>query len=122
VDVAVTGSCEAAPAADSTGPAAPEPVVPGDGLTLSCRAAQNLAWLPASDPSGIAEYRMQVQTHAGDNAWHDVDGSVFTGITDKQTSVGVSCGWYYRWRVRALDGAGNLGNWSGWSEFAITLG
>ena len=95
--------------------------MPANGLTLGCQPSQNLAWLPVSDDSGIAEYRVQVQRHGGDNNWQDVPGSVFAGIGGKQTSVEVECGWYYRWRVRAVDGAGNVGSWSGWSEFAITL-
>lgn len=132
VDVAVSGSCETpvpvgttppppAEVGDTTPPPTPEPAVPANGLTLGCRSSQNLAWLPVSDDSGIAEYRVQVQRHGGDNNWQDVPGSVFAGIGGKESSVEVECGWYYRWRVRAVDGAGNVGSWSGWSEFAITL-
>jgi hypothetical protein len=33
----------------------------------------------------------------------------------------VECGWYYRWRVRAVNGAGLAGEWSGWFLFTITL-
>jgi hypothetical protein len=50
-----------------------------------------------------------------------VSGSVFGGITDKQRSIPVECGWTYRWRVRAVDGVGNVGSWSAWSSFIITL-
>ena len=121
VDVAVRGSCETPVPQDTQPPPAPEPAVPANGLSISCKASQNLVWLPVNDDSGIAEYRVQVQRHSGDNNWTDVPGSVFTGIQGKQNSIGVECGWYYRWRVRAADGAGNLGPWSGWSEFAVTL-
>lgn len=124
VDIAVTGSCVTptrTPVPDNTPPPAPTPQVPANPSTLSCRASQNLVWLPVSDPSGIAQYQVQVQRHWGDNNWQDVTGSIFTGITDKQLSVSVECGWYYRWRVRAVDGAGNIGPWSGWSLFTITL-
>jgi hypothetical protein len=124
VDIAVTGACVTPtppPPLDATPPPAPTPAVPADGLSIACKASQNLAWLPVNDPSGIAEYRVQVQRHAGDNNWQDVSGSVFTGIQDKQKTVSVECGWYYRWRVRAVDGAGNVGPWSGWWDFAITL-
>jgi hypothetical protein len=123
VDIAVSGACVTpVPPQDTTPPDAPTPVVPNNDLSLSCRASQNLAWLPVNDPSGIAEYRLQVQRHSGDNNWQDVPGSVFSGISDKQKSVTVECGWYYRWRVRAVDGAGNTGPWSGWWRFSITLG
>jgi hypothetical protein len=106
---------------DSTPPPAPVLAVPDNGLTLACRAAQSLVWQPVSDPSGIARYEIQVQRHSGDNNWKDVPGSVFSA-TDKSMNLSVECGWYYRWRVRAVDGAGNVGSWSGWSLFTVTLG
>jgi len=126
VDISVTGSCitpdvpPPAPEVDTTPPDAPSPAVPDNGLTLSCRASQNLVWLPVDDKSGIAEYQVQVQRHSGDNNWQAApSGSI--SVSDKTTSVPVECGWYYRWRVRAIDGAGNASGWSGWSQFAITL-
>jgi len=123
VDVKVNGVCATPTIPDSTPPPAPSPAVPANGgAPLSCRGSQTLAWLPVEDESGIDEYRVQVQRHSGDNNWQDVSGSVFTGLNDKQMNVGVECGWYYRWRVRAVDGLGNVGAWSGWSTFAITLG
>ncbi len=73
------------------------------------------------DESGIEEYQVQVQRHSGDNNWQDVSGSTFS-VGDKQMNLSVECGWYYRFRVRAVDGVGNVGDWSGWSGFAITLG
>jgi len=122
VDVRVNGSCVTPVPADSEPPPVPEPAVPGNGLSLSCRGSQNLVWLPVSDPSKIAEYRVQVQRQSGDGNWQAAPGGTITGIHDKQTSISVECGWYYRWRVRALDGVGNLSGWSGWSEFSVTLG
>lgn len=122
LDILVNGSCETPtsppPPADTTAPPAPMPVVPDNGLTLSCRASQSLAWLPVNDPSGISQYQVEVQRHAGDNNWQSV-GSM--SISDKTTSSSVECGWYYRWRVRAVDGSGNVGGWSGWWQFSITL-
>jgi len=41
---------------------------------------------------------------------------------DKQMNLSVECGWYYRFRVRAIDGVGNVGAWSGCSTFSIALG
>jgi hypothetical protein len=120
LDIEVSGSCPE-PEQDTTPPPAPTPAVPGNGLTLSCRSSQDLAWVPVDDPSGIAEYQVQVQRHSGDNNWQDVPGSIFGGIAGKQTSISVECAWYYRWRVRAVDGEGNVGPWSGWWQFTITL-
>ncbi len=129
VDISVSGVCETPtpednnppPAADTTPPPAPELVVPGNGLTLACRGSQSMAWLPVSDPSGIARYEVQIERHAGDGSWQIVSGSPFSA-GDKSMSIPVECGWTYRWRVRAVDGAGNIGGWSGWFQYTITLG
>jgi hypothetical protein len=94
--------------------------VPANGLSIACKAAQSLVWLPVNDPSGISTYQVEVQRHAGDNNWQAAPGGDIS-LTDKTTSVPIECGWYYRWRVRAVDGVGNVGEWSGWSNFAITL-
>ena len=128
VDITVTGSCETPsptptkePEVDTTTPPAPAQAVPSNGLSIGCKSFQDLVWLPVSDKSGISEYQVQVQRHSGDNNWTDIPGSVFSGITAKQTNIGVDCGWYFRWRVRAKDGAGNMGPWSGWWQFVINL-
>lgn len=140
VDIAVSGSCDTPtppppsdtitdtppppppPPSDTTPPPAPTPAVPADGLSIACEGSQSLAWLPVDDPSGIAEYQVQVQRSPDNTNWQKVSGSPFGGIHDKQMSLSVECAWYYRWRVRAVDGAGNVGGWSGWSYFAVTLG
>jgi len=121
VDVAVNGDCVTPVPVDGEGPPAPQPAVPADGLSLGCKGSQNLVWLPVDDPSGIDGYEVQVQRQSGDNNWKGADGGG-SGIQGKQTDISVECGWYYRWRVRAVDGAGNIGGWSGWSSFSVTLG
>ena len=121
VDLTVTGSCATPTLVDSTPPPAPTLVVPADGLNIACKSSQTLTWLPVNDPSGILKYEVVVQRHSGDNNWQAAPGGQQV-LTDKTTSVPVECGWYYRWRVRALDGAGNVGSWSGWWQFTITLG
>jgi len=123
VDINVTGECvtpTSPPPQDTTPPPAPSPAVPQNGLTISCKGSQTLTWLPVDDPSGISGYQVEVQRHSGDNNWGAVGGSPFN-VGDKTVDVPVECGWYYRWRVRATDGAGNVGLWSGWSQFTITL-
>ena len=116
VNINVTGTC-----ADTDPPPAPVQAVPADGLSIGCKADQNLAWEPVSDPSGISQYQVQAQRHSGDAVWKEVSGSVFTGIADKQFNLPVECGWTYRWRVRAVDGADNVGPWTGWWDFVIVL-
>jgi hypothetical protein len=124
VDIPVNGECitptSSPPPQDTTPPASPAPAVPANGLTIACEASQSLVWLPVDDPSGIAKYHVQVQRQAGDGNWQDAPGGDIAAA-GKTTSVPVQCGWYYRWRVQAIDGAGNISEWSGWSEFSITL-
>jgi len=116
VNINVVGTCS-----DTTPPPAPAQAVPANGLTMSCKSYQNLVWMPVSDKSGISQYQVQAQRHSGDNNWSNVSGSVFTGIGDKQYNMYVECGWYYRWQVRAVDGEGNVGPWSGWWTFIDSL-
>jgi hypothetical protein len=122
VGISVSGSCETPePEQDTMPPPAPVLSVPGNGLSLDCRSNQNLVWQPVSDKSNISQYQVKVQRHSGDNNWSDISGSVFSGIPGKQHSVSVECGWYYRWRVLAVDGVGNVGSWSGWWTFTVNL-
>jgi hypothetical protein len=107
---------------DEQAPAAPAPTSPTGNPTLGCAGQVSLVWNPASDPSGIGEYRVEVQRHSGDNNWQSVSGSPWVGVGGTSLSVPVECGWYYRWRVLAVDGAGNVGSFSSWAAFAVTLG
>jgi len=114
--VNVVGSC-----ADTTPPPAPSQQVPTNGLSMACKSYQDLAWLPVSDESGISQYQVQAQRHGGDKNWSEVSGSVFGGIPGKSYHMYIECGWTYRWRVRAVDGEGNIGPWSGWWKFTDNL-
>jgi hypothetical protein len=126
VTINVSGVCETpdppTPVPDTTGPDAPTLLKPVDGEDLACTPSVMLRWSEADDPSGVSEYRVQVERHSGDNNWQSVSGSVFKGITQLEKEISVECGWYYRFRVRAIDGEGNLGDWSGWFTFADLLG
>lgn len=106
---------------DTTGPGAPSPQSPTGGILLGCVGSVSLQWSPASDPSGISQYNVELQRHSGDNNWGGASGSPFSGISGTSKSVSVECGWYYRWRVRAQDGAGNWGSFSSWATFAVSL-
>jgi hypothetical protein len=131
VDIGVTGDCNTptptptqtptSTPADTQGPAAPAPSKPVNGVSLSCVSSTTIMWNAVSDPSGIDQYQVEVQRHAGDNNWQAASGSPLTGIGGTSTSVSTECGWTYRWRVRAVDGAGNAGSWSEWFQFTIPL-
>ncbi|MBN1180347.1 MAG: hypothetical protein JXD18_14135 [Anaerolineae bacterium] len=103
---------------DTTAPPAPEPYVPADELVLTCRSEQNLVWLPVSDPSGVVYY-VKLEYLVSATEWGVVGG--YGPLNDKQVTVEVDCGLYYRWAVRAQDGAGNTGDWSEWFHFSVTL-
>lgn len=129
VTVAVSGECATAvpptntptPIPDTLGPNPPNQLKPVNGVSLSCTADVMLRWEAAADPSGIAEYRIEVQRHPGDNNWQPVSGSPFTGITGLERLLSVECGYTYRWRILAVDGPGNVGNWSNWFAFTVIL-
>lgn len=116
VNINVVGTC-----ADTTAPPAPNQTAPGNGSSLSCRSYQDVSWGAVSDYSGISQYQVQAQRHGGDNNWTNIPGSVFTGISGTAKNISVGCGYYYRWQVRAVDGEGNVGPWSGWWTFVDNL-
>jgi hypothetical protein len=105
---------------DTTPPPPPTPYVPADGLPIPCVSSQTLAWIPVSDPSGIAGYYVKLQRRASPaQKWQSA--GEWGPVIGKQVDVSVECGYYYRWAVRAQDGAGNYSDWSGWSHFSVTL-
>jgi hypothetical protein len=132
VDIAVKGACitvtppennpppEVPPStSDTTPPPVPSPVVPANGLELSCRSTQTLAWLPVSDPSGISGYYVKLEMEVKPGQWRSAGG--YGPISGKQVTVNVQCGGIYRWMVRAQDGAGNYSDWSAPSTFSVIL-
>lgn len=104
---------------DNTPPPVPVPVVPADGLILSCRLSQTLAWTLVTDPSGIQGYYVELEKEITAGQWDDA--GQWGPLSDKQVNVPVSCGIRYRWVVSAEDGAGNFSNWSTISHFAVEL-
>jgi hypothetical protein len=122
VTILVSGTCATpTPVPDTTAPNPPLQLKPVDGVTLTCTSSVMLRWEAPSDPSGISAYRVQVERHSGDNNWQTVSGSPFTGLSATEMTLSVECGWTYRWRVKAIDGAGNASSWSGWFTFIDPL-
>jgi hypothetical protein len=97
VDVLVT--------ADTTSPVATPPrvvLVAGSGAT-GARAA--ISWFAVDPQSGIAAYRLQRQVDGG--AWVTIS---LPTPTSTSLSLVLQGGHEYRFRVRATDGAGNVGD------------
>jgi hypothetical protein len=108
------------PPQDTTPPPTPSPAVPSDGLVVSCRLNQTLAWLPVQDNSGgSVRYYVVLQREVTAGNWQNEDS--WDAVSDKQVSADVDCGGIYRWRVRARDSAGNFSGWSSFSKFAVDL-
>ncbi|MGD1992992.1 MAG: hypothetical protein PVI59_07345 [Anaerolineae bacterium] len=125
IAISVTGSCVTPTSTtppDTSAPPAPVLLKPFDEESFDCVPSLMLWWEAVSDPSGIAVYRVQVERHAGDNNWQAVEDSPWRGITAPELELEVECGWIYRWRVRAVDGAANVGPFSEWRTFTIPLG
>lgn len=117
VDPSVT--IEVTAPSDTTPPPIPSLAVPADGLEIDCKSSQTLAWMPVSDPSGPVVYDINLERQVSPGKWQEVRG--WGPVNGKQIEAKVDCGLYYRWTVRAQDGAGNDSGWSPYSYFSIRL-
>ncbi len=116
--VQVNVTAPPSPTPDTQGPAAPGGLNPRGGEVQGCGAV-TLRWNPVSDPSGIKTYYVKVEKVSGTSksgGWDTTD----TELTIPATWL--ECGYQYRWAVWAEDGVGNVGPWSAWAEFSVTIG
>ncbi|MEO6351265.1 MAG: fibronectin type III domain-containing protein [Candidatus Limnocylindrales bacterium] len=73
---------------------------------LGATATLRLTWADASDPSGISRY--DLQRLKGTGSWMPVTLASPTATT---ADVAVTPGKQYNFRLRAVDGANNVGDW-----------
>jgi hypothetical protein len=106
------------PAPDTTPPSAPTPQSPANESVLPCAGSATLTWTAVEDESGIATYYIKLEKQLTAGNWQSAGG--YTASTN-QVDVSVDCGITYRWAVRAEDGAGNVSEWSWFSQFGINL-
>lgn len=106
------------PPQDTTPPSVPSPQSPGNGSTVACSTSVTLSWSASSDESGIATYYIKLEKQISPGNWQSAGG--FTSTTTS-VDVPVDCGIVYRWTVRAEDNAGNISDWSGFSQFGVNL-
>jgi RNA polymerase sigma-70 factor (ECF subfamily) len=118
ITIRVTGSC-VTPTADTQGPPAPSGLSPSGNAGFSCRNNVTVEWDAAKDPSGVAGYYVRLERRVATTAWEPV--GQWGLLNGTETSVPVSCGFGYRWSVRARDSKGNLGPWSSWATFGIGI-
>ena len=90
--------------ADTTAPSAPT------GLTATPAAPTqvNLSWTASTDNVGVTGYRVERCQGAGCTSWAQVGTPTATTYGD----TGLSASTTYRYRVRAVDAAGNLSAYS----------
>ncbi len=106
-------------------PPAPTPLSPVDGEGYSCPdppVAIAFEWGQVGDESGIASYTVQVErvSALSGTGTQPPPGLVEEDVVDEPTvEFSLDCGWNYRWRVRATDGAGYSGGWSFWEPFYV---
>ena len=76
------------------------------GQTMGTTVLMRITWAEAADSSGVTSY--QLQRKRGTGGWVDI--GLAPGATSADTAVVV--GARYEFRVRATDGAGNVGPWA----------
>lgn len=121
VDRSVTVKVKASTPVDKTAPPVPVPSEPPNGSAVPPHAKTKLEWSAVSDPSGIAEYQVQVQRPDANDNWQPLDGSPWGGLKKPEYELTTEAGWTYRWRVRAVDKAGNKSAYSNWFKFTVDL-
>jgi len=101
------------PPSDTTPPPTPTRLSPGNGFLSigSCPSGVTLTWLQVNDPSGIARYEWELERFNPSSGGYEYYANGST--SGRSADVSLGCG-RYRWRVRAVDGAGNAGSFSPW--------
>lgn len=101
------------PTPDKTPPDAPDPIQPADNEVFDCNASVELSWSIPNDASDIDRYEweLDISTDGRDGAYSltrngDVEDP-FVTLSSLKCPADTT---WYRWRVRAVDGADNTGD------------
>jgi fibronectin type 3 domain-containing protein len=100
-------------AADTTPPPAPA----GLAAAANAQGQLNVTWSASADDVGVVSYRLERCQGAGCTSFAEVASPAWIGRKD----TGLGTGTTYRYRVRAVDQAGNVGPYSA-IVTATTLG
>jgi len=97
------------PPPDTTSPPAPRLISPTDGQLVK-DANVTFMWSPSSDPGGVT-YSIEIQTMDNQSLWQPLELKEGLAAASYAHTIG-----YYteRWRVWAVDGAGNKSPKTGW--------
>jgi hypothetical protein len=101
------------PTPDETPPESPDPIQPADDEIFACGESVELSWSVSDDASDIDRYEWELDISTGGR-----DGSYsrtrsgdaedpFVTLSSLRCPVDTT---WYRWRVRAVDGADNVGD------------
>ncbi len=99
---------------DTTPPPTPSPIYPGAGQVVES-AGITLRWGPVKDPSGVT-YRVEVESFS-ENAGAYVSTVFADDIAGSELPHRMRST-RERWRVTAVDGAGNESAPSAWAKYA----
>lgn len=98
----------------------PEPLEPAGVISLPCPegyADVMLRWSAAQLPAGVKGYVVYGEVQ---NPLSTPPGPFEVRVGDTTVvEQRLACGWSYRWRVRAVDGVGTVGQWSSWLSFRL---
>ena len=96
---------------------APTPLLPTTNSTFATNGLVRFQWSAVSDTSGIEGYVYEISTKPDfPSGFTFYKGSV-NGTELIIESMSIQTPWY--WRIRAADGAGNIGEWSATNTFTL---
>ena len=99
---------------DSTAPAAPTILTPTEDSAYRAQPIID-SWTGVTDPSGIREYRVEYSYDDG-HTFAEGPYRITTG-TSRPHVPAISEQGGVKYRVQAVDGAGNYGTWSAWRHY-----
>jgi hypothetical protein len=119
-----TNTVESAFTMESMAPPAPVPLLPADGSVVD--SAVHFVWEGVTDPSGVT-YTLQIAFDASFASDNDtslvLEKSRLNTAEYNLTPMGnleeIEPGTPYYWRVKAVDNASNIGEWSGVQDFYV---
>jgi hypothetical protein len=110
---------------DVTDPPPPRLLIPRAGEIVYCPytgpGSADLIWEAVTDQSGIARYEIELTWYTFYGYSQDTT-IVTVGGSQTEYILQIDCNNEYTWRVRAVDGRGNVGGWSASRTFKTRPG
>jgi hypothetical protein len=121
VDQPGTPTPSPSPTPDTGAPNAPILIAPSSNSFFRCGEDVELIWDEVEDPSGIDRYEWEVDYSTGgrDGSYANEDRNDTPDTSVTLSALNCRDGAWFRWRVRAIDNADNIGNYSDYRYFEI---